>query len=169
MRHTWFEQTCLAEPVELLSPGVVLTTTLGPLVPCPRLQHLTPASLMSALVRAVDLTTIARGADDGLSTAIAAVEEPPVRDRPLAGVTATCNSSGQDLYSLQRGLPPAAAGFWFPTPGGPLPSSFRQRLSTTTIHDSIPIDPIDDGVSCTTASSRRIHAVLGRRRHPAGS
>lgn len=92
MRHTSFELTCFAEPVQLLSPCVVLTTTIGPLVPSPCFEHLTPASLMSALVRAVNLTTIARGADDSLSAAIAAVEEPPVRDRPLAGMTATCNS-----------------------------------------------------------------------------
>jgi len=77
--------------------------------------------------------------------ATAADEKPSVRNRPLAGETATCNLSGQDVYLLQRGLPPAAAGFWFATPWDPLPSSFRQRLSTTTIHDPIPIDSIDDG------------------------
>jgi len=146
MRHTSLEHTCLAEPVQLLSPGVHLTTTLGALVELPGSAYRTSTTFVPTRVRAVRLPAIARGADDDLSAANAADEKPSVRSLPLAGVTATCNSSAQDVYSLQRGLPPAAAGSWFATPWGPLPLSFRQRLSTTTIHDPIPIHPIDDGV-----------------------
>jgi len=39
MRHTSLEHTCLAKPVQLLSPGVVLTTSIGPLVAFPGFAH----------------------------------------------------------------------------------------------------------------------------------